>query len=82
MFIDELKSKFNLKEKMFSYTINVLGGEGVYVSGVKKVLSTSKTEIVLRSTKLFKIVGNSLCIQEIGGGDVSIKGEVSKIEIE
>ncbi len=82
MFKDEIKSKLNLSSKILPYTISLLGENGVYVGGVKKVLATSRDEVVLKSSKNIKIVGEYLHIVEIGGGDLYIKGFVRGVEIE
>ncbi len=82
MFIEEIKNKLDFSTKLLPYAVSVIGEDGAFVSGVKKVLSTSNEQIVFRASRMVKVVGVGLSIVEIGGGDVFLKGVVTRVEIE
>jgi sporulation protein YqfC len=80
MFIDEVKNKLKLPEGI-DFTVSVIGGGAVAVSGVKSVVLTS-AEIVRFRLKhcQIEIKGAKLQLVEIGGGDAYVKGEISGVE--
>ena len=61
----------------------VLDGQGGYFQNVKKITEFSEEKIVLRGKKgSVRIEGKNLSIGKYYAGDVSIKGEINKVEKE
>lgn len=80
MFIDELKSKLNLEDKILPFTVTLLGGECTVVCGVKTILLMGQNIIKLRlGGRVLEICGEGLSVVEIGGGDVYVKGVVNSV---
>lgn len=83
MFVDEIGEKLNLKDAKLPFVISVLGNVGVVVSGVKTVVLTTQNEIKVRvKSGEIRVVGESLCVKELGGGDMYFAGDVKGVEIE
>ncbi len=66
-----------------SYRITVCGSNGVYVEGVLKMIDVSDNKIIIavKGGKL-KIFGENLKITSYFERDISISGEIIKIEKE
>lgn len=83
MFIDEVLDKFRLEDAFAPYTVTLLGGGHVVVSGVRSVVFSSDTEVRVRCAKnTLTVRGENLAIAEIGGGDAYIKGGVKGVDID
>ena len=64
-----------------SYRITICGNNGIYLEGVNRILDIQdKTIIVLVKNGKITITGNKLKITSFYESDLSIKGEVLKIE--
>lgn len=83
MFKDEVGRKFNVAGKVFPFTLNMLARNKTVICGVKRVVSSSDS---LLKTRLeggsMSVSGVGLKIVEIGGGDMYLEGEITKIEFE
>ncbi|MBQ9276626.1 MAG: YabP/YqfC family sporulation protein [Clostridia bacterium] len=83
MFIDETQEILKIGNKVFPYTLTLLGGECAVVSGVKTIILSSQTEIKLRvKGGILRIAGNGLSIRQMGGADMYLSGEVESVEVE
>lgn len=80
MFKNEIKAKFRLKDGLFPFALNMLGRGKLVVSGVKRVAEANEGNIKIRiDNEYLNIAGEGLCIAEIGGGDVYVKGKIESI---
>ena len=83
MFVDETQEILKIGNKVFPYTVTILGGECAIVSGVKTVILSTQTEIKLKvKGGVLKIGGEELSIRQIGGEDMYLSGEINIVEIE
>ncbi len=65
------------------FRVTVLGEKGIYIEGVLKIIDIDdKKIVVLLKNNRLKIIGEGLKILSYYEKDLSIKGEVVKIEIE
>ena len=73
----------NIKDGVFPFTATMLARRKLAVSGVKSVLAYSCSQIRLRLTgETLNITGDELKIEEIGGGDVFVTGEIGGLQFE
>ena len=83
MFVDEIKSKLRLDDAAVPFVVTWLGCGNVIVNGVKTVILSMPNAIKIRvKSETLVVVGDSLEILQLGGGDVYIKGRIERIEIE
>ncbi len=83
MFIDESQEILKIGNKVFPFTVTLLGGECAVVSGVKTVILSSPSEQKLKvKGGILKIVGDGLSIRQMGGGDMYLSGVIAHVEIE
>lgn len=83
MFKDEVKGKLNIKSELLPFCLTMIGRDKTVVSGVKSVLTSSAESLRLRLLgEVIVIEGEGLCIAEIGGGDVYVKGKVGGVSFE
>ncbi len=65
------------------YRITVCGNSGVYVEGVLKIIDIGDKQIILRvKDNMLKIFGENLKVVSYYERDISISGEIIKIEKE
>lgn len=83
MFVREMLDKLDRGDDFAPYVVTLVGGKGVAVSGVKRVLSVSDTEIRISVPRaVVKVTGEGLSLAEIGGGDAYVTGRVVGVEAE
>lgn len=83
MFVDEIGEKLALKDSKLPFVISILGESGAVISGVKTVVLTLPNEIKVRvKGGEIKVVGESLSVREMGGGDMYFAGDIKSVEIE
>lgn len=82
MFVKETLEKLDGAESFAPYVVTLVGGRGVAVSGVKRVLAVSEEEIKIAVPRaVVKIAGGELVLTEIGGGDAYVTGRIGGVEI-
>ncbi len=78
-FINDLIKKLNLKDDNFR--LSFIDGKVVYVQNIKSVLKIDESEIALKIMDgEILISGTNLCINEFGENDITICGNITKIE--
>ena len=83
MFKDEVGRKLNVAGKIFPFTLNMLSRNKTVICGVKRVSSSSENLVNIRlDGGSMNVSGVGLRIVEIGGGDMFLEGEITKIEFE
>lgn len=83
MFVREILGKLDKGDDFAPYVVTLAGGKGAAVSGVKRVLSVSDTEIRMSVPRaVVKVKGEGLSLAEIGGGDAYVTGRVVGVETE
>ena len=83
MFKDEVGRKLNVAGKIFPFTLNMLSRNKTVICGVKRVSSSSENLVNIRlDGGSMSVSGVGLRIVEIGGGDMFLDGEITKIEFE
>ncbi len=59
----------------------VVEGRGGYFQNVKRILAFSETEVVFRTGGgALRVSGRGLSIGKYTGGDVSVSGEIERVE--
>lgn len=82
MFVKETLDKLDGVESFAPYVVTLVGGRGVAVSGVKRVLAVSDGEIKIAVPRaVITVAGGELVLSEIGGGDAYVTGRIEGIEI-
>lgn len=72
-----------MEDAFAPYTVTLMGGGHVVVSGVKAVVYSSDSEVRVRCGKgTLTVRGENLAIAEIGGGDAYIRGGVKGVDID
>lgn len=79
-FLDNICQNFGLTSAPFSFRLVMLGEVGVYIEGVKGVISFSNTNILISvgGGKL-EVVGERLKIKKYCLGDLVIVGKILKV---
>ncbi|MBO7369228.1 MAG: YabP/YqfC family sporulation protein [Clostridia bacterium] len=82
-FISEIVKAVGVDEYSPSpFTFTVVGKNGGYFQNVKKIVDVKRTVIAFRygSGEIF-IYGENLFVSSFSGGDLSVKGKITKIEV-
>lgn len=75
--------KLNVKREILPFTLTMLSRSKMMISGVKNVLSSSENALKFRlASGSLTVMGETLQIVEIGGGDVYVKGLVTGVQFE
>ena len=83
MFVEEILSKLDAGEAFSPYVVTLVGGRGAALSGVKRVLAVSESEIRISVPRgVVRVTGEELSLSEIGGEDAYVTGRVKGVEVE
>ena len=64
------------------FRLTLLGKNGVYVEGVKRLLDVNACYILIDvKNKVISLKGNGLSVTSLSSGDVAITGEITHIEL-
>lgn len=80
-FLDNICQNFGLQEGMpYSFRAVMLGEVGVYLEGVKSVISFSSNSVLVRvSSGKILVEGKNLIIKKYCLGDLVIVGKISSV---
>ena len=71
-----------MKDGNFPFAITILGRSDAILSGVKTVLLTTPNEIKVKvKNGGIRVLGESLKVLQMGGGDMYLKGDINSVEI-
>ena len=77
----EIEKLMNIGDSSFNYRIINLGGNVIYIEGIKTVVSFGETEMVFQLKKqLLTISGQSLKVKYLDKTTCVVEGEIFKVE--
>lgn len=78
--ISEIEKLMNTAESSINFRIINLGGNKVYVEGIKSVISLGKTELIFQLKKLIlTISGTNLNVQYLDKSTCVITGQITSV---
>lgn len=81
MFENEVEKQSGVNDFGSGFSIECVDGKVIHVSGHKKVLSFSKTEVLLLVKKnCICVLGNQLQIKEMRKGEILIVGDIDSVK--
>ena len=65
-----------------SFCFSVVGGYGGYFENVKKIVDIKRSCVTIKCGSVeIDVFGENLSVASFSGGDLSLKGKITKIEV-
>lgn len=83
MFVEEALSRLRIPLELYTYTVTFFGSGAAVVSGIKGVLFISQEEVRVRlRSGTVSLFGEELVVEEIGGGDIYVRGRLKEVRFD